>query len=264
PGIGSYENTLATAAAMNRLGERSVAAGFEKFFGHNHAAEFTTRYEHEGVMMSAWEILVAETNPEWVTFQLDVAWAADAGVDVPALIAEHGERIELLHIKDATNLGGAGNPVLTKLGEGDVDLQAILAAARDHAEVALYVLEYDVSPGGEAFAAEGVEYLTGQPAGEPAEPLEVSVETSARCVVGRTVLTARVTNGGGAAVTAEVASTFGTRSGAIGAGGSTLQAFTTRQAQVGAGRMLMTVTADIDGETVSEVIEVPYAASSCA
>src|SRR5699024_1307107 len=48
PGIGSYDDTLATAAAMDRLGERSVEAGVGKFFGHNHAGEFTTTYEHEG------------------------------------------------------------------------------------------------------------------------------------------------------------------------------------------------------------------------
>ncbi len=42
PGIGTYENTLATAEAMNRLGERAVDAGFTKFFGHNHDGEFRT------------------------------------------------------------------------------------------------------------------------------------------------------------------------------------------------------------------------------
>ncbi|WP_127573369.1 ThuA domain-containing protein [Georgenia faecalis] len=268
PGIGSYENTLATAAAMNRLGERSVEAGFEKFFGHNHDGEFRTTYEHNGEVMSAWEILVEETNPEWVTFQLDVAWAAHAGIDVPALIEEYGDRIELLHIKDATNVGGAGRPVFTKLGEGEVPLQEILAAAQEHAPIAYYVLEYDQSPVGEEFAAEGFEYLTGQPAGEPdpdPEPLDVSVETSARCVVGRTVLTARVTNGEGVPVSAEISSAYGRRSSAsVGAGASALHAFTTRLAQVPAGELSVTVSATIDGEVVTEVIDVPYAAHSCS
>src|SRR5699024_205419 len=99
PGIDSYEDTLATAEAMNRLGESAVDAGFEKFFGHNHDQEFTTTYEHDGQEMSAWEILVAETDPQYVTFEVDVAWAAHAGVDVAELIEQHGDRIELLHIK---------------------------------------------------------------------------------------------------------------------------------------------------------------------
>ena len=164
PGIGTYANTLLTAEAMNRLGERSVEAGIGKFFGHNHAVEFTTMYEHEGVMMSAWEILVAETNPEWVTFQLDVGWATHAGEDAAALITEYSDRISLLHIKDATNLGGPGNPVFTNLGEGNVPLQAILAAG-EAAGIDYYVMEYDFAADGNSFATEGFEYLTGIPAG---------------------------------------------------------------------------------------------------
>ena len=175
PGIGTYENTLATAATMNRLGERSVAAGIGKFFGHNHAVEFTTMYEHDGEQMSAWEILVAETNPEFVTFQVDVAWAAHAGVDVPALLEEYGDRIELLHIKDATNLGAPGGPSFTNLGEGDVPLQDILRAAEEHAEIAYYVMEYDVAPQGEDFVVTGFEYLTGLDAGEEgSRPVDVA------------------------------------------------------------------------------------------
>ena len=170
PGIDSYEDTLATAEAMNRLGESAVDAGFEKFFGHNHDQEFTTTYEHDGQEMSAWEILVAETDPQYVTFEVDVAWAAHAGVDVAELIEQHGDRIELLHIKDATDLGGE-SPDFANLGEGDVPLQDILVAAQD-APIAYYVMEYDMAEEGEEFAVTGFEYLTGLEAGEPGEPSE--------------------------------------------------------------------------------------------
>ncbi|PWD51071.1 hypothetical protein C8046_10855 [Serinibacter arcticus] len=165
PGISSYENTLATAATMNRLGERSVEAGVGKFFGHNHAGEFTTTYEHEGEVQSAWEILVAETDAEHVTFQVDVAWAAHAGVDVVELLEEHGDRIELLHVKDATNLGGSVNPTFVNLGQGDVPLQDILAKGQETG-VAYYVTEFDGSPANEVFSTQGFEYLTGLEAGE--------------------------------------------------------------------------------------------------
>lgn len=162
PGIGSYENTLATAEAMNRLGQRSTEAGVGKFFGHNHAGEFNTKYEHNGELTSAWEILVQETDPALVTFQLDVGWAAHAGQDVPGLLNQYGDRIDLLHIKDATNLGGAGSPKFTNLGDGEVDLQNILKAAKK-ADVAYYVLEYDLAPEGKNFATTGFEYLVGTP-----------------------------------------------------------------------------------------------------
>ncbi|MEE6289332.1 TIM barrel protein [Georgenia sp. MJ173] len=175
PGIGSYENTLATAATMDRLGQRSVEAEIGKFFGHNHDREFTTVYEHNGEEMSAWEILVAETDPEYVTFQLDVGWAAHAGVDVPALIEEYGDRIELMHVKDATGLGEDDGPNFTNLGEGEVPLQEILTAAQEFAPMAYYVLEYDLAPDGEDFVTTGFEYLTGQEAGE-FEPIHVPTE----------------------------------------------------------------------------------------
>ncbi|WP_135849041.1 PQQ-dependent sugar dehydrogenase, partial [Serinibacter arcticus] len=169
PGITSYEDVLATADTMDRLGALSVANGTGKFFGHNHDGEFTTTYEHEGETRSAWEILVMETDPELVTFQVDIAWAAHAGVDVVDLLAEHGERIDLLHVKDATNLGGTEEqprPVFTNLGDGDVELEAILAKAQE-VGVELYVMEYDGSPADDSFAAEGFEYLTGIEAGDP-------------------------------------------------------------------------------------------------
>src|SRR5699024_11196603 len=120
--------------------------------------------------MSAWEILVAETDPQYVTFEVDVAWAAHAGVDVAELIEQHGDRIELLHIKDATDLGGE-SPDFANLGEGDVPLQDILVAAQD-APIAYYVMEYDMAEEGEEFAVTGFEYLTGLEAGEPGEPSE--------------------------------------------------------------------------------------------
>jgi sugar phosphate isomerase/epimerase len=173
PGISSYENVLATADTMDRLGALSVANGTGKFFGHNHAIEFATTYEHEGEIRSAWEILVMETDPELVTFQVDVAWAEHADVDVVELLAEHGERIDLLHVKDATGVGGYDpetnpRPTFTNLGEGEVPLQEILAEAVEQ-DVDLFVMEYDGSPASDVFAAQGFEYLTGLEAGEANE-----------------------------------------------------------------------------------------------
>src|SRR5690625_3149706 len=105
-------------------------------------------------------------DPRYGACERGVAWAARAGVDVPALTEQYGGRIELLHIKDATNLGG-DRPTFTNLGEGEVPLQEILAAAEEHADIAYYVMEYDMAPQGEDFVATGFEYLTGQEAGEP-------------------------------------------------------------------------------------------------
>ncbi|MFW7413413.1 sugar phosphate isomerase/epimerase family protein [Demequina sp. SO4-18] len=158
PGIGSYENTLATAETMNRLGERSVKNGTGKFFGHNHASEFTTQYEDPdtGEMKSAWQILVENTDPRYVTFQLDVYWAISGGADVVALLEEYGDRIELLHIKDGTAPYGRAD--LTDVGEGDIDWDPILQAAQGN--VKLYVLERDGAPADAEFARDSFNFLT--------------------------------------------------------------------------------------------------------
>src|SRR5699024_744798 len=66
-------------------------------------------------------------------------------------------------------------PAFTNLGDGDVPLQEILAAAQEHADIAYYVMEYDVAPQGEDFVETGFEYLTGQEAGaEGSRPVEVT------------------------------------------------------------------------------------------
>ncbi|WP_162175450.1 sugar phosphate isomerase/epimerase family protein [Paraoerskovia marina] len=160
PGIGGgYENVLATAETMNRLGERSKKNGTGKFFGHNHQSEFTTQYADPvtGEMKSAWEILVENTDPRWVTFELDTFWAADAGVDVAALLEEHGDRVELLHIKDG-DLNGDARGIPGDVGEGDMDWAPILEAA--HGKVKLYVVERDGAPADAEFAQDSFDFLT--------------------------------------------------------------------------------------------------------
>jgi sugar phosphate isomerase/epimerase len=159
PGIGSYENVLATAETMNRLGEQSVKSGTGKLFGHNHQWEFTTQYvdPETGELKSAWQILVENTDPRWVTFQLDVFWAADAGVDVVDLIERYGDRIELLHIKDG-DLNGDGRGIPGDVGEGDIDWAPILQAAQG--SVKYYVVERDGAPADAEFARDSFEFLT--------------------------------------------------------------------------------------------------------
>src|SRR5918999_1259479 len=103
PGTGSYANTLATAETMNRLGERSKKNGTGRIFRHNHDGEFRTRYvdtQGDGQLKSAWQILVENTDPRYVDFQLDVGWAVIGGEEPVALIEQFGGPIGLLPLKD--------------------------------------------------------------------------------------------------------------------------------------------------------------------
>ncbi|WP_166848297.1 sugar phosphate isomerase/epimerase [Isoptericola sp. BMS4] len=158
PGIGSYEDTLATAATLNRLGEAASKQGLHKIFGHNHQHEFTTVYTDPatGEEKSAWEIIADHTDPRYVTFEVDVLWAYDAGIDVVQLLETYGDRIELLHIKDGF-LNGDDRATFANVGEGELDWEPILEAAHGH--VRYYTLEYDLAPDGRDFASESFDHL---------------------------------------------------------------------------------------------------------
>lgn len=163
-GSSTYADVLATAQAMNRLGEQSVRAGTGKHFGHNHWWEFTTLVTDPvtGEQTTAYEVLLEHTDPRYVAFQLDVFWASDAGVDVVDLLERYGKRIELLHIKDgalpADTIGFESLPLLTDVGEGDIDWAPILRAAKPH--VKLYVIERDGAPSDAEFARDSFRFLT--------------------------------------------------------------------------------------------------------
>ncbi|WP_069386015.1 discoidin domain-containing protein [Cellulosimicrobium cellulans] len=157
-GYGTYEEALATAAYVNQLGQYAHENGANKIALHNHQSEFTTQFPdpETGEMVTAWEVIEQNTDPRYVTFQLDVGWAADAGIDVPAWIEEHGDRIELLHIKDAVNVDAEGDMRQVALGNGELDLPAIIAAAEPY--VKYYTYEWDWAPSFQT-TADSYEYL---------------------------------------------------------------------------------------------------------
>ena len=155
---GTYEEAAATAAYVNQLGRYAHENGAHKIALHNHQSEFTTQYldPETGETVRAWEVIEKNTDPRYVTFQLDVGWAADAGIDVAAWIEEHGDRIELLHIKDAVNVDAEGDMRQVGLGNGELDLPAIIAAAEPY--VQYYTYEWDNAPSFET-SAESYQYL---------------------------------------------------------------------------------------------------------
>ena len=114
PGIGSYSNTLHTAETLNRLGKRSVEAGLGPAYIHNHKQEFRTKYVHNGVMKTAFDILMDRTDSRYVNAELDVFWSSDAfedvtGTQTAALINKWATRMRLLHIKDGINVDETAN-----------------------------------------------------------------------------------------------------------------------------------------------------------
>lgn len=133
------------AAVFNRAGAVLAKHGL-KFFYHNHGFEFH-RFGDETLM----DLIMRETDPKLVSFQMDVLWTVFPGQDPAKLLAKYPGRWSLMHLKDlkkgvATgSLAGktdVSNDVV--LGTGQMKWTEILPAARK-AGVKYYFIE-DESP----------------------------------------------------------------------------------------------------------------------
>jgi sugar phosphate isomerase/epimerase len=94
----SFSDSLDSARAYaHRLNEWGAACK-EYAVGlayHNHGFEFTRL---DGT--SVWEALLQELEPELVSFEVDVYWAARAGRSPVELLNSLGSRARLIHMKD--------------------------------------------------------------------------------------------------------------------------------------------------------------------
>ena len=121
----------AAAAVFNKAGKALADHGM-KFYYHNHGYEF---YPHGSGTL--FDLLVAETDPQYVYFQMDVLWTVLPGQDPAKLLEKYPDRWLLLHLKDLKK-GVAtgsldGHTELTNdvaLGTGQVNWPALLRAAQ--------------------------------------------------------------------------------------------------------------------------------------
>jgi sugar phosphate isomerase/epimerase len=140
-----------------RAGEALSKAGF-KFFYHTHGYEFVPF--QNGTLM---DLLMAETNPKYVHFQMDVYWVVNPGHDPVKLFQKYGNRFELMHVKDmkqGTPLSLTGHSEVTNnvaLGKGVIDWPSVMRAAKA-AGVKWYFLE-DESPSALTQIPESIQYL---------------------------------------------------------------------------------------------------------
>jgi sugar phosphate isomerase/epimerase len=132
-------------AVFNRAGEALAKHGL-KFFYHTHGYEFQP---HGGGTL--FDLLMAETKPNFVRYEMDVFWIVHPGQDPVKLLQKYGQRFELMHVKDMKK--GTPTGLLTghsdvandvALGTGIMDWPAILSAAKK-AGVEWYFIE-DESP----------------------------------------------------------------------------------------------------------------------
>ncbi|NYI05058.1 sugar phosphate isomerase/epimerase family protein [Allostreptomyces psammosilenae] len=135
------------AADLDRAGRIASAAGL-RFGYHNHDFEFRTLTDGTGTGI---EVLLGQTDPRHVHFELDLYWAHVAGFDPAEFVARAPGRFRQAHVKDATPDGAFEN-----VGRGVLDFPRIFAAARFEE----YVVEHDSAGAAALTTAEiGHDYL---------------------------------------------------------------------------------------------------------
>jgi sugar phosphate isomerase/epimerase len=129
------------AGRLNSLGDRAKSAGFALLY-HNHAYEFLPFADGRCGM----DILLAETDPQLVSFEVDTYWVERGGRDSREFIEQNISRIGLLHAKEFRR-DGRDVPA----GEGDVDWKVIVPLLRSRG--CPIIVEYEADNPVEAVAA---------------------------------------------------------------------------------------------------------------
>jgi sugar phosphate isomerase/epimerase len=118
------------AAAFNQAGKAMADKGL-KFYYHIHGYEFVPH--GDGTLF---DLLVKETDPKYVSFEMDILWVVYPGQDPAKLLAKYPDRFCFTHLKDLRK--GIPTGALTgntdvrndvTLGTGQVDYPAVFAAA---------------------------------------------------------------------------------------------------------------------------------------
>jgi len=128
------------AEQFNAIGKKFKAEGIH-FGYHNH----TTEFHDLGNGMYGLEVLLKDTDPEYVTFEMDCAWVVAGGKNPIDFLEKYPKRISLLHIKDlkpAVNATWTGDRHSTVLGKGTIDYKPIFAAAKK-ANIKHYFVEQE-------------------------------------------------------------------------------------------------------------------------
>ncbi len=102
---------------------------------HNHEFEFT---KIDG--RTAYDIMIEELDPT-IILQVDTYWVQFAGYDPIDLIRRLGNRSPLLHIKDGPADSTRRDEPMLALGQGEVDIEGIIAASGERAHYLIIELD---------------------------------------------------------------------------------------------------------------------------
>ncbi|PHR91769.1 MAG: hypothetical protein COA69_11340 [Robiginitomaculum sp.] len=117
---------------FTKLGEDLKKEGLQLAY-HNHDFEFDVMENGE----LAFDILLANTDPNAMKVELDFYWAVKGGANIPDWFAKYKGRTRLCHVKDMDV-----NGEMVNVGEGTIDF-AELIALQDVSGIEHYIVEHD-------------------------------------------------------------------------------------------------------------------------
>ena len=129
-GVFTIENAKKAVEDFNKAGKYLKENGLVLCY-HAHGYEFQP-YE-DGTLL---DYIVKNTNPEYVSFEMDIFWIQFGGGDPVALLKKYGDRWKLMHLKDMRKgikkdlSGGTSTENDVAFGTGQVDIPAILKEAK--------------------------------------------------------------------------------------------------------------------------------------
>lgn len=128
---GKEKEVQMLATRLNKAGKELKDGGVSLLY-HNHNCELRHVSSHK----RAYEVLIEETDPEYVNFEFDSYWFAEAGADALSWMERLGARMKLWHINDRGSrmTGASMTPILKsdsmELGTGNMPLDALLKQAQ--------------------------------------------------------------------------------------------------------------------------------------
>ena len=130
---GSEEAVRELAQRLNAAGKALGSQGIRLLY-HNHNCEL----RKVNARKCAYDILLEETDPDYVNFEFDSYWFTEGGADAKLWMRRLGNRMKLWHINDrGTRMTGpAMTPILKtdsmELGTGNMDLLGLWEIAKEN------------------------------------------------------------------------------------------------------------------------------------
>lgn len=146
PHQGAFDTTMVrqAAAVFNTFGKLARQQNIT-FCYHNHGYEFAPYNPTGATGGTIYDELMRLTNPDDVSFEMDLAWTFLPGQNPATLLAKYPNRFKLMHLKDirkgvpGNDQGKLANENSVVLGTGQLDWPSILTAARKAGVVHLYL-----------------------------------------------------------------------------------------------------------------------------